>query len=121
MTAIVSIVDDDEAVRLALSSLIRSMGWGVRLYESAEVFLASGQVADAACLICDVRMPGMSGVEMHERLISQGIALPTIFISGYPTPALEAKVRSNGALVMLEKPYSPDAMSHWLSVALGGE
>jgi FixJ family two-component response regulator len=114
----VSIVDDDKAVRLALSSLIRSMGWQVCLYESAEAFLESGQAARTACLISDIRMPGMSGVEMHERLIAQGIAPPTIFISGYRTLALQAKATSNGALAVLEKPFSIETMVHWLSVAL---
>jgi FixJ family two-component response regulator len=64
-------------------------------------------------------MPGISGVEMHERLIAQGIAPPTIFITVCPNPALGARVMSNGALVLLEKPPSSEAMVHWLSRALG--
>jgi FixJ family two-component response regulator len=64
-------------------------------------------------------MPGMSGIEMHERLIDQGIAPPTIFISGYPTAALQSKVTNNGALVLLEKPCSIAAIEHWLTIALG--
>lgn len=119
ITPIVSIVDDDSAVRVALGSLIRSLGWQVRMYESAEAFLASGQVAQTSCLISDIRMPGMSGIEMHERLRAQGHAPVTIFISAYPTPALQAKAASNGALVLLQKPYQATAMTHWLSVALG--
>jgi len=116
---VVSIVDDDSAVRLALGSLIRSLGWQACMYESAEEFLASGQAAHTSCLISDVRMPGMSGIEMHECLRAQGHAPATIFISAYPTPSLQAKAVSNGALALLQKPYEPAAMTHWLSVALG--
>ena len=116
---VVSIVDDDSAVRLALGSLIRSLGWQACIYESAEEFLSSGQAAHTSCLISDVRMPGMSGIEMHECLRAQGHAPATIFISAYPTPSLQAKAVSNGALALLQKPYEPAAMTHWLSVALG--
>src|ERR1700730_1796341 len=119
ITPVVSIVDDDRAVRLALGSLIRSFGWQVRMYESAEEFLSSGQAAHTSCLISDVRMSGMSGIEMHECLRAQGHAPATIFISAYPTPSLQAKAVSNGALVLLQKPYEPAVMAHWLTVALG--
>jgi FixJ family two-component response regulator len=118
-TPVVSIVDDDKAVRLALGSLVRSLGWRARMFESAEEFLVSGEVADTSCLISDVRMPGMSGVEMHERLLAQGHAPATIFISAYPTPSLHSKAVSNGALVLLQKPYQATVMTYWLSVALG--
>lgn len=118
-TPVVSIVDDDLAVRRALGSLVRSLGWEARLFESAEAFLASGEASDTSCLISDIRMSGMSGVEMHERLVAQGAAPATIFVSAYPTPALEARATLNGALVLLQKPYHASAMTHWLSVALG--
>jgi len=118
-TPVVSIVDDDKAVRLALGSLVRSLGWQARMFESAEEFLMSGEAADTACLITDVRMPGMSGVDMHERLLAQGHAPATIFISAYPTASLHSKAASNGALVLLQKPYHAAVLTHWLSVALG--
>lgn len=114
---IISIVDD-QAVRLALGSLVRSMDWEARMFESAEAFLASGEAVDTSCLISDVRMPGMSGVEMHERLVAQGQAPATIFISAYPTPSLQARATGNGALVLLQKPYQASVMTHWLSVAV---
>ena len=118
-TPIVSIVDDDEGSRLALSNFVRSLGFQVRLYESAEEFLTSGSVVDAACLISDICMPGMSGIDMYEQLLAHGYAPPTIFVSAYPTPSLQARAASNGALVLLEKPYSGTIMMHWLSIALG--
>ena len=79
-TPIVSIVDDDESSRLALSNLVRSLGFQVRLYESAEEFLASGGVVDTACVISDICMPDMSGIDMYEHLIAQGYVPQTIFV-----------------------------------------
>jgi FixJ family two-component response regulator len=119
ITPVVSIVDDDQGVRLALGCLIRSLGWQVRTYESAEEFLSSGEAAHTACLISDVLMPGMSGIEMHERLRAQGHAPSTIFISACPNASLQAQVVSAGALVLLPKPYKAATLTHWLSVALG--
>lgn len=116
---VVSIVDDDQAVRRALGNLVRSFGWEARMFESAEAFLASGEVADTACLVSDIKMTGMSGIEMHEHLLAQGNAPATIFVTAYPTPALEAKATVNGALVLLQKPYRAADMSYWLSIAIG--
>ena len=115
---IVSIVDDEEAVRLATESLVRSFGRQTRLFASAEEFLQSGLLAVTACLISDVMMPGMSGVAMHERILSLGYAPPTIFITAFPTADLKARAAENGALAVLDKPVDPDAIAHWLSVAL---
>ena len=115
---VVSIVDDDRAVRLALGSLIRSLGWQVRMYESAEEFLSSGEAVHTACLISDVLMPGMSGIEMYERLRAQGHAPATIFITACPSASLQAQAVSTGALVLLPKPYNTATLAHWISVAL---
>ncbi len=115
---IVSIVDDEEAVRLATESLVRSFGRQTRLFASAEEFLQSGLLAATACLISDVMMPGMSGVAMHERILPLGYAPPTIFITAFPTADLKARAAENGALAVLDKPVDPDAIAHWLSVAL---
>ena len=115
---LVSIVDDDEAVRLATASLVRSLGRHTRVFASAEDFLQSGCIADTACLISDVMMPGMSGVAMHERIQALGHAPPTIFITAFPAAELKDKALANGALAVLDKPVDPDAVAHWLSVAL---
>ena len=119
ITPVVSIVDDDQAVRHALGSLIRSLGWEARVFESAEEFLSSGEAADTACLISDVLMPGMSGIEMHERLRAQGHAPATIFVTACPSASVQAQVASAGALVLLAKPYDAATLTHWLSVAVG--
>jgi FixJ family two-component response regulator len=75
---VISVVDDDQAIRVALGGLIRSLGLQVRAYASAEAFLATGDAETTSCLICDIRMSGMSGVEMHERQRKQNKAPPTI-------------------------------------------
>ncbi|ANB76390.1 response regulator receiver protein [Paraburkholderia phytofirmans OLGA172] len=118
-TTFVSIVDDDESVRLATASLVSSLGWQTRVFASAEEFLRSPQIGEASFLISDVRMPRMSGVEMHDELLKRGHAPPTIFLTAFPTAALQAKVHTNGVLAVLAKPIGAAAMAHWLSLALG--
>ena len=114
----VSIVDDDEAVRLAVASLVRSLGWQADLFASAEAFFAHARLADTTCLISDVRMPGMSGTQMHDRLVALGYTIPTVFITAFPTPDLCEKVGQDGVLAVIEKPVEAQAMKHWLNVAL---
>ncbi|ACD16802.1 response regulator transcription factor [Paraburkholderia phytofirmans] len=117
---VVCIVDDDEAVRCATASVVRAVGWPTRVFASAEDFL---QAADAlgrlACLICDVQMTGMSGVEMHERLLSRGCAPPIILVTAFPTPELEARARANGAYAFLEKPVDATTITGWLARVCG--
>lgn len=107
---IASIIDDDESVRIATSSLVRSLGWDVRLYASAEEFLASGQIADVACVISDVQMPGMSGLQLQRRLIDDGITLPVIFISAFASDAVRRQALDDGALCVLSKPVDGAAI-----------
>jgi len=109
--ALVSIVEDDEAMRMATASAIRSMGWEVLTFESALAFLDSGVVSQTHCLISDVSMPGMSGIEMHACLLANGYAPPTIFLTGYPSARDEAVVLANGALAYLPKPTDFDIVA----------
>jgi FixJ family two-component response regulator len=118
-TQVVSIVDDDDAVRVATASLVRSLGWPTRVFASAEEFLQSADIEETACLISDVRMTGMSGVEMYERLVELGCAPPTIFVTAFPTAALEARICANGALACLEKPVDAAAIAHCLARIFG--
>ncbi|MBC8745616.1 FixJ family two-component response regulator [Paraburkholderia sp. WC7.3g] len=121
---IASIVDDDEAVRLATASLIRSLGWNTRVFASAEEFLASASIAETACLISDVIMSGMSGVDLHDRLLELGCAPPTILMTAFPTAVLQAKIQAkieaNSVLAFLEKPVDTAALAHCLTLASGG-
>jgi CheY-like chemotaxis protein len=117
---VVSVVDDDESVRKATENLLRSKGWAVLTFESAQAYLASGAVGRTGCLISDVTMSGMSGIEMHTLLISRGHAPPTIFITGYPNAQDESVVLSNGALAYLEKPVESKIILEWVQKLIGG-
>ena len=117
--ALVSIIEDDESVREAIESLIRSMGWAALTFDSADAFLNSGAVSSTQCIISDVTMPGMSGIEMHAKLLSLGYAPPTIFITAYPTVWDESVAFANGALAYLEKPVDSSIIIDKVRQAIG--
>jgi FixJ family two-component response regulator len=116
---IVSIVDDDESVRIATASLIRSLGWGVNLYASAEAFLQSGERTTTACIVCDIQMPGMTGLEMQAYLIATGTSLPIIFVTAFPSDEAERQACANGACGFLHKPVDAAKMTRCLELVLG--
>lgn len=116
---IVAVVEDDEAIRNATAGLVRSLGWSVRVFDSASAFLQSSGIAETDCLISDVRMPNMSGIEMHNRLVQAGYSLTTIFVTAFSTPALNAKLQEPGVVAILEKPIDAAAMADCLARALG--
>ncbi|CAD6533986.1 hypothetical protein LMG27952_02861 [Paraburkholderia hiiakae] len=105
-------------MRMATASVIRSMGWNVLTFESAAAFLGSGVIGQTHCLISDVTMPGMSGIEMLAHLVSNGCAPPTIFLTGFPTAHDEALARANGALAYLTKPADFNVMQRSVQRAL---
>jgi FixJ family two-component response regulator len=107
----VSIVDDDESVRDAIKSLLRSMGLVADAFASAEDFLKSDYLQNAACLILDVRMPGMSGLELQQQLVSASCRIPIIFITAHASD-MEARTRAlqSGAVDFLRKPFSEEAL-----------
>jgi FixJ family two-component response regulator len=107
---IVSVVDDDASVRSALASLVRSLGFVAFAFESAEDFLSSPRVDDSACLITDVQMPGMNGLDLQDCLIAQGRRIPIIFITAFPEQASQSRAQARGALAFLEKPFRGGAM-----------
>jgi FixJ family two-component response regulator len=119
-TPVVSIIDDDESVRVATSSLVRSLGWDARLYACAEAFLASGPADDVACIISDVQMPGMSGLEMVRRLIERGIAPPVIFITAFASDAVRRQAQGLGAKCVLAKPVDGAAIARCLEALADG-
>jgi FixJ family two-component response regulator len=116
---VVSIVDDDEGARFATASLVRSLGWQARVFASAEEFLDSGLLGETSLLISDIHMPGLSGIEMHDRLLALGYAIPTIFITAFPTAALKAEIEAKGAPAFLEKPVDAATVERLLNLALG--
>lgn len=100
------IVDDDEALRDSLVWLLESSGQRVRAFESAEEFLAAYQPAMTGCLVLDVRMPGMSGIELQERLTLQRIRVPIIFITGHGDVQMAVRAVQAGAFDFIEKPFN---------------
>lgn len=120
-SALVSIVDDDEAVRVATADLVGSLGWDARVFCSAEEFLASAYVERTTCLITDVVMPGMSGVDLHDRLLELGFSPPTVLMTAFPTAVLEARIRAkmaaNTVMAFLEKPVDAAALARCLTLA----
>jgi FixJ family two-component response regulator len=107
---IVSIVDDDASVRVAMESLVRSQGLIAFVFNSAEDFLRSPRVDDSACLVTDVQMPGMSGLDLQDRLNAQGNRIPIIFITAFPEQTIRSRAEAGGALAFLEKPFGGRAM-----------
>jgi FixJ family two-component response regulator len=118
---IVSIVDDDESIREAMEGLVCLLGYRVHTFASAEEFLESGSACETACLILDMQMPGMSGLELQSRLISQGYRTPMIVITALPCERVRDCALSSGAIGFLRKPFSEDALVQLISAALNAE
>ena len=114
----ISIVDDDDSVRDALKSLIDSVGFRVEVFASGEDFLNSPNISETDCLITDVRMPGMSGLELQERLNATGASIPTVFISAHDDTEARARAIRGGAIDFLQKPFSADSLLGAISACL---
>lgn len=115
---VISIVDDDESVREATKFLVQSLGYNARTFCSAEEFLGSAHLQATSCLITDVQMPGLSGIELQDRLIADGHLMPMIFISAYPDERHKRQVLESGAVGYLPKPFSVDHLIEYIDVAL---
>jgi len=115
----IAIIDDDEAVRVATESLVRSLGFGTSTFASAEEFLRSPRLRDAACLITDVQMPGMSGAELQAQLLARGESVPIIFITAFPDERLRRRLHAAGAVGFLSKPFDGRVMAECIGKALG--
>ena len=113
----ISIVDDDECARKATAGVIRSLGYALVTYESAEDFLGSDHVNNTSCLITDVHMPGLSGVELYERLRVDGFTAPTIFVTGQPDETMRTEVLAAGAIAFLSKPFGKKTLLDCLKAA----
>jgi len=115
---VISIVDDDAPVRAATHNLVRSLGYAVQTYASAEEFLHSPQLNDTSCVITDVRMPAMSGLDLQAHLIADGRRFPFIFITAFSVEADRARAMEAGAICFLIKPFDGDALIRCLDTAL---
>lgn len=116
--AMISIIDDDESVRTATASLVRSLGFETSTFDSAEAFLSSPRLRDADCVISDVQMPGMSGIDLQARLRSLGNGIPMIFITAFPEERVRRKAMSAGAIGFLSKPFEGREMVEAIELAL---
>ena len=117
----IAIVDDDEAVRVGLRSLLRSYGYAANAYDSALALLASGALGDYHCVITDLQMPGMSGIELLEQLRAGGNRLPLILMTAFPEATLRKRALSGGASCFLSKPFEANALLRCLRQASGAE
>ena len=115
---LVAIIDDDASVRVTTDSLVRSLGYTVYTFPSAEEFLQSGRIDDLSCVIADVQMHGMSGVELQGHLLAQGYRVPFIFFTAFPDERIRAQALKAGAICYLTKPFDGDSLIQGLQAAL---
>jgi FixJ family two-component response regulator len=116
--SIIGVVDDDESVRDALGSLLRSAGYKCEVFPSAEAFLESGRLTATDCVVLDVQMPGLSGLELHLRLREMRCSVPVIFVTGHNDEELRARALKQGATALLGKPFSDEALFGAIQSAL---
>ena len=115
---LVAIIDDDESVRATTDSLVRSLGYIAYTFASAEEFLRSNRLDDFSCVIADVQMPGMSGVDLQAHLLTRGSRVPFIFFTAFPDERIRAQALRAGAICYLTKPFDGDSLVRGLQAAL---
>jgi FixJ family two-component response regulator len=115
---LLAIVDDDESMRRALQGLMKTVGLQTRAFASAEDFLNSGLLDEIACLITDIRMPGMSGLELQEKLNAEHRRIPTIFITAHGDAKMRLQAMRAGAVEFLPKPFDDDVLLDSVRAAL---
>ena len=114
----VAIIDDDDLMRSALEGLLKEAGFTARTFASAEEFLSAGEHRNAACLIADIRMPGMSGLDLQARLNVAGIRIPTIFITAHGDARMRMQALRAGAVEFLTKPFDDEVLVDSVRAAL---
>ena len=102
---LISVVDDDESMREAVRGLMKSLGYEAEAFASGEEFLSSRQVPRTSCLIADVQMPGMTGLELYRHLVASGKTIPTILITAYPDHSVRERALADGVVGYLSKPF----------------
>jgi FixJ family two-component response regulator len=117
---LISIVDDDAAVRSATVDLLNSVGFDCAAFESAEAYLLSDRIVQTSCLILDVSMPGLNGLELQLRLAQSGYSIPIIFITAFPERRTRVQAMKAGATCYLPKPFSDESLIECVRRALQG-
>jgi len=115
---LISVIDDDESIRRTTTLLIESFGFRAAAFASAESFLKSGQLHNTSCLILDVRMPGMNGLELQSELAAAGYGIPVIFITAYDDKDSRGRAMQSGAIAFLDKPFSDEKLLRTVRSAL---
>jgi len=115
---LVSVVEDDRFFRESMGRLMRSLGYTVEVFPSAADFLASPRLSETACLIADVNMPAMTGVELHKHLVDAGRAIPTILVTAYPNDVDRVPAMNDGVVCYLRKPVDEQHLIRCLRAAL---
>ena len=114
----ISVVDDDQSMRDATSRLVRSLGFAVATFASAEDFLESDRIDDTSCLITDVQMPGLSGIELQNRLIADGRLMPIVGVTAFPEESIRTQMLEAGAVGFLSKPFNDECLLDCIATAL---
>ena len=116
--SLISVVEDDQFFRESMRRLVRSLGYSVEAFPSPADFLASPRLAETACLITDVHMPAMTGIELYKHLIKTGHAIPTILMTAYPDNDVRARALKDGVVCYLRKPLDENHLMRCLRAAL---
>jgi FixJ family two-component response regulator len=116
--AMISIIDDDILVRESTADLLSSLGHEALIFGSGEQFLASGRLKDTACIITDLHMPGLNGLDLQSRLLAEGHRTPIIFITAYPKDVARSRALNGGAVAFLTKPFKESVLISSLETAL---
>ena len=115
---LVAIVDDDKSLRNATRDLLKAAGFSTAAFEDAESFLGSASRASTACVVADMRMPGMSGLELYQALVASGEGIPTVIITAHPDEPTQSRAREAGITCYLSKPFEPDDLLECVREAL---
>jgi FixJ family two-component response regulator len=115
---LISIIDDDESIRRTTTRLIESFGFRAAAFESADAFLRSGQLHDTACLIVDVQMPDMNGLQLQSHLAAEGCGIPIIFITAYDDKESRRRAMQAGAVAFLGKPFGDEQLLETIRSAI---
>jgi FixJ family two-component response regulator len=118
MESLVAVIDDDEPCRTAIQESLSVVGYCARGFASADEFLAAGEEGSYDCIITDIHMPGISGLELKRLLIARGVAVPVIMITARTEPGLEAMATACGAVCLLRKPFKTDTLTGFLKAAI---
>jgi FixJ family two-component response regulator len=114
----VSVVDDDQFCRESMCRLMRSLGYAADLFSSAAEFLASPRLAETACLIADIQMPAMTGLELYRRLVDTGQTIPTILVTAFPNDTDRARALNDGVVCYMRKPVDDEHLTRCVRRAL---